>query len=141
MPSVQAPDPFPYGLQKTQKEPACGNRHNRYGPSLYLWKQAPDKSWGRAPVDAQSKELLGVLQGKDWFEFRYQATLPVLPGEARMWLPLAQSDDFQKVETVSVTSPVPWRVLTESAYGNKAIFMIIVLVIVIYVALKVFNIV
>ncbi|MBM4143914.1 MAG: transglutaminase domain-containing protein [Lentisphaerae bacterium] len=97
--------------------------HKVDGVPLYLWKQAPDKSWGRAPADAESKELLGVLQGKDTFEFRYQATLPVLPGEARLWLPLAQSDDFQKVEVVSVTSPVPSRVLTESAYGNKALFM------------------
>lgn len=97
--------------------------HKIDGIPLYVWKQLADKSWGRAPVDGQSNDLLGVLQGVDAFEFRYQAKLPALTGAAGMWVPLAQSDDFQKVELLFVTSPVPWRVVTEPAFSNKAVFM------------------
>lgn len=97
--------------------------HKINGIPLYLWKQAPDKSWGRAPVDEPSKELLGVIHGRDAFEFRYQATLPELPGGARMWLPLAQSDDFQKATVLRIDTPVPPQILTERAHGNKALFL------------------
>ena len=42
----------------------------------------------RVPVDDADNALLGVISGTDAFEFRYQATLPELTGDARCWLPL-----------------------------------------------------
>ena len=97
--------------------------HKLNGQPYYVWKQNADKLWVRAPVEDASKELLGVLTGHDAFEFRYQATLPKLDGPARCWIPLAQSDDFQKIAVKSVNTPVPAKTLTDSAHGNKVLFL------------------
>jgi len=97
--------------------------HKLNGRPYYLWKQNEDRHWVRAPVDDASKELLGVLTGKDAFEFRYQATLPEINGPARCWLPLADSDDFQNVEVRSITTPGTRRILTDSAHGNRVLFL------------------
>ena len=97
--------------------------HKLNGSPYYVWKQNEDKRWVRAPVEDASKELLGVLTGRDAFEFRYQATLPAIAGKARCWLPLAGSDDFQKVTVKSVTAPGEQRTLTDSAHGNRVLFL------------------
>lgn len=97
--------------------------HKLNGIPYYVWKQNADKRWVRAPVEDASKELLGVLTGHDAFEFRYQATLPKLDGAARCWIPLAQSDDFQKIVVKSVQTPVPARTLTDRAHGNQVLFL------------------
>jgi hypothetical protein len=57
--------------------------HKLNGKPYYLWKQNEEKNWVRVPVDGASDDLLGVLTGQDAFEFRYQATLPDIPGPAR----------------------------------------------------------
>jgi transglutaminase-like putative cysteine protease len=77
----------------------------------------------RAPVNDASNELLGVVDGRDAFEFRYQATLPQITGNARCWLPLADSYDFQDVTVKSINVPGVQRVLTDSAHGNRVIFL------------------
>ncbi len=97
--------------------------HKLNGVPYYVWKQNEDKHWVRAPVDDASEELLGVLTGRDAFEFRYQATLPEIKGAARCWLPLAGSDDYQKVTVKSVTVPGAQKTLTDSAHGNSVLFL------------------
>jgi len=97
--------------------------HKLNGRPYYLWKQNEDKHWVRAPVDDASDVLLGVLTGKDAFEFRYQAVLPELAEAAKCWLPLADSDDYQKVEIKSITTPGKRRILTDSAHGNRVLFL------------------
>ncbi len=97
--------------------------HKLNGVPYYVWKQNEDKHWVRAPVDDASKELLGVLTGLDAFEFRYQATLPEIKGTARCWLPLAGSDDYQKVTVKSVAVPGTQKTLTDSAHGNRVLFL------------------
>jgi len=97
--------------------------HKLNGQPYYLWKQNEDKHWVRAAVDDASKELLGVLTGHDAFEFRYQATLPALAGKARCWIPLASSDDFQKVTVKSVRTPGTRRTLVDGAHGNQVLFL------------------
>jgi hypothetical protein len=97
--------------------------HKLNGVPYYVWKQNEDKRWVRAAVDDASKELLGVLTGRDAFEFRYQATLPDITGAARCWLPLAGSDDYQKVTVKSVAVPGTQKTLTDSAHGNRALFL------------------
>ena len=52
--------------------------HKLNGIPYYVWKQNEDKNWVRAEVDTASKDLLGIRTYLDLFEFRYQATLPVL---------------------------------------------------------------
>ena len=97
--------------------------HKLNGRPYYVWKQNDDKLWVRAPVDDASQELLGVLTGRDAFEFRYQATLPALAGAARCWIPLAQSDDFQTVTVKSINVPGTRQTLTDSANGNSVLFL------------------
>ncbi len=97
--------------------------HKLNGQPYYVWKQNEDKHWVRASVDEASKALLGVLTGHDAFEFRYQATLPAVTAKARCWIPLAGSDDFQKVTIKSIRVPGKRKTLTDSAHGNKVLFL------------------
>jgi hypothetical protein len=97
--------------------------HKLNGVPYYVWKQNEDKVWVRVPVDAAAKELLGVITGHDAFEFRYQATLPTIDGPARCWLPLAASDEFQKVTVKAIHTPVAHRTLIDKAHGNTVLFL------------------
>jgi hypothetical protein len=97
--------------------------HKLNGRPFYLWEQGDDGTWVRAAVADAQEELLGVLSGKDAFEFRYQATLPQLSADARCWIPLAGTDQFQQVTVKSVRAPRPPRTLTDSAHGNQVLFL------------------
>ncbi len=97
--------------------------HKLNGVPYYLWQQNEDEQWVRAPVDDASDTLLGVVSDKDAFEFRYQATLPEITGNARCWLPLADSDPFQAVTVRSVSAPGKQEVLIDSSYGNRVLFL------------------
>lgn len=97
--------------------------HKINGRPLYVWEQAPDKTWHRAPVDGASNELLGALSGTDRFTFWYQAIIPPLSNEARVWIPLAQSDRFQKVEVLSITGGDGYRTLVDPEYGNTVMYL------------------
>lgn len=97
--------------------------HKLNGQPYYLWKQNEDKTWERAEVDDASQALLGILTERDAFEFSYQATLPTIAGPARCWLPLAQSDSFQKVTVRSIEAPGNHRTLTDTAHGNQVLFL------------------
>lgn len=97
--------------------------HKLNGRPFYLWEQSDEGTWVRAAVADADEELLGVLSGKDAFEFRYQATLPELTADARCWIPLAGSDAFQQVTVKSVRAPRPPRTLTDRAHGNQVLFL------------------
>jgi len=97
--------------------------HKLNGRPYYLWEQNDDDTWVRAQVDDASNDLLGVLSGTDTFEFRYTATLPEITGDARCWLPLAQTDNFQTVTVQSVSVPGIQETLTDSAHGNRVLFL------------------
>jgi len=97
--------------------------HKLNGRPYYLWEQNEDKVWVRAPVDDASNELLGVVDIKDSFEFRYQAFLPEITGNARCWIPLASSDEFQDVTVRSINVPGAQTILTDSAHGNQVVFL------------------
>ncbi|MEM9159734.1 MAG: transglutaminase-like domain-containing protein [Verrucomicrobiota bacterium] len=64
-----------------------------------------------------------IIKGEDNFEFIYQATIPQLTEDARLWLPLAQSDRNQKVDTVSITAPGDYLIQEESKFGNRYLFV------------------
>jgi hypothetical protein len=97
--------------------------HKINGQPFYLWKQDRKGTWSRAPVKDASKALLGVIQDKDRFEFLYQAKLPQLNDDARMWLPLPESDAFQKVQIKEIDAPGERRILTDQRYGNKVLYL------------------
>lgn len=97
--------------------------HKVNGQPLYAWSQKRNGTWRKVPLKKASPRLLGVVNGADQFEFVYRARLPRITNDAQLWLPLATSDMFQRVEVQAITTPRPWRQLDEQAHGNKVLFM------------------
>jgi transglutaminase-like putative cysteine protease len=97
--------------------------HKINAQPLYLWQQKRDGTWRRVPVKNAPRRLLGVINGSDEFDFIYRARLPQITGEARLWLPLATSDTFQRVEVKDLKAPEPWRELEEREHTNKVLFL------------------
>jgi transglutaminase-like putative cysteine protease len=96
--------------------------HKVDGHPLYLWEQKRDGTWHRIPVNHAPRRLLGVINGSDTFEFFYRVKLPEIIGSARLWLPLATSDTFQRVEVKGITAPETAQELNENEHGNKILF-------------------
>jgi hypothetical protein len=97
--------------------------HKLNGKPFYSWKQKEDKTWHRVSIESASNELLGVIEGKDEFEFYYETTLPKIQNEAKVWIPIAQSDKFQDIEITGMEIHGDNQILTETEYGNKILFM------------------
>jgi len=55
------------------------------------------------------------------FTFHYAFTVKNLPAgkKVRIWIPAAQSDDYQEVRVVSVHGDLPLKKTSESKYGNQ----------------------
>ncbi|NND10708.1 MAG: transglutaminase domain-containing protein, partial [Flavobacteriaceae bacterium] len=97
--------------------------HKLNGRPFYSWKQRKDKTWYRVPLESSSTELLGVIEGEDNFEFHYEVTLPDMKESAQLWIPLAQTDDFQTVALQPIEAPVEHQILEEKEYGNSILYM------------------
>jgi transglutaminase-like putative cysteine protease len=97
--------------------------HKLNGQPFYAWEQKGDGTWHRIPLKEASVGHLGVITGKDEFEFFYRAKLPQITSAARMWLPLASSDSFQTVEVKSVNAPGKQSPLIEREHGNRVLFL------------------
>jgi len=97
--------------------------HKLNGIPYYVWKRNEDQRWVRGPVDGASKDLLGIITGYDAFEFRYRATVPALSGPARCWIPLAGTDQFQKVTVKSIQLPVKSQTLVDQVHQNSVLFL------------------
>lgn len=97
--------------------------HKIDGRPLYAWEQKPDKTWHRVPYEQAGDELLGVIRGEDRYLFDYRFDLPALDAPARVWLPLARSDEWQTVEILSIETPAPHRRLVDSVHGNAILYM------------------
>ncbi|MDC6350282.1 transglutaminase domain-containing protein [Zeaxanthinibacter sp. PT1] len=97
--------------------------HKLNGKPMYTWKQREDKTWYRVPLENASSDLLGVIEGEDSFRFNYELTLPEIKAPAKLWLPVPQSDRFQDVKLVSLTTPVAHQMLEESTHGNTILYM------------------
>jgi len=97
--------------------------HKFNGKPYYSWKQnKEDKTWFRLPLEQSNNDLMGVVEGKDEFEFYYSAQLPQLDGPAKMWIPLAESDDFQEIELLSIEVPEGTKQIEEANYGNTVLY-------------------
>lgn len=97
--------------------------HKLNGRPFYTWKQREDKTWHRVAVTGASTDLLGVIQGKDKFEFRYQAVLPEIKSDAKMWIPIARSDSFQTVRIVSLKVPGRQQMLEDKDNNNTVLYL------------------
>ena len=97
--------------------------HKLNGKPFYTWKKREDKTWYRVPVQGASSDLLGVIEGNDKFEFRYEVTLPKMKESAQLWLPVAQTDRFQTIELLAVNAPVEHKKIEEKKYGNRILYM------------------
>jgi len=97
--------------------------HKLNGKPFYSWKQKEDKTWHRVAIESASNELLGVIEGEDEFEFYYETTLPQIENEAKVWIPIAQSDQFQAIEIKSMEIHGEDQMLSEKEYGNIILFL------------------
>jgi transglutaminase-like putative cysteine protease len=97
--------------------------HKINGQPYYAWEQKADGTWHRIPVKAASDAQLGVIRGKDEFEFSYKAVLPEITGPARLWLPLAATDAFQTVAVKAMDTPRKPSILRDRDYSNQVLFL------------------
>lgn len=97
--------------------------HKLNGMPYYAWQQAADKTWQRIPVEAASPRELGIVTGRDAFEFRYRAELPPIGGSGRMWIPYPESDAFQTVAVTSMQTPGTRRMLRDRDHGNRILLL------------------
>ncbi|MDT7830546.1 transglutaminase-like domain-containing protein [Pricia sp. S334] len=97
--------------------------HKLNGKPYYSWKKRKDKTWYRVPIQGASRDLVGVIEGSDSFDFRYEVTLPEIKESAKLWIPVPQSDRFQTVSMSSLTAPVEHRMLKDEEYGNTILYM------------------
>jgi transglutaminase-like putative cysteine protease len=97
--------------------------HKLNGKPYYAWKQRPDKTWHRVAVEEASTRLLGVIEGSDEFKFYYTVQLPEIKESAKMWIPIAASDNFQTVELTSFKIPGKYQMLKDKEYGNTILFV------------------
>lgn len=98
--------------------------HKLNGKPYYVWKQnKEDKTWYQVPVENADNKLLGIIEGNDEFEFYYSVTLPEIQGNAKLWIPIAQNDEFQEIETISMELPEEEEVLFDKQFGNKSIYL------------------
>lgn len=97
--------------------------HKINGKPYYTWKQAEDKTWFTVAVEHASNKLLGVIEGQDMFTFTYEAILPEITGPAEMWLPVAQSDQFQTIEVLSIEAPENYKMIQDDVYNNDILYL------------------
>jgi transglutaminase-like putative cysteine protease len=97
--------------------------HKLNGKPYYAWEQGDDNIWHTIPVENAGSELLGVIESADRFTFTYEVQLPELNESAEIWLPLAQSDSFQRVEILSIDAPAEYRLLTEGENKNSILYL------------------
>jgi transglutaminase-like putative cysteine protease len=97
--------------------------HKLNGKPYYAWKQRPDKTWHRVPVKDASTRLLGVIEGSDSFQFFYRVELPEINGPAKLWIPIATTDNFQTVEITSMDVPVEYKLLKDKEFNNTILYL------------------
>jgi transglutaminase-like putative cysteine protease len=59
-----------------------------------------------------------IVKGSDEFQFIYRVKLPEIKGDARLWIPLAKTDAFQKVTQEEFSVPITWEKVQDRDYGN-----------------------
>ncbi|NVJ87416.1 MAG: transglutaminase domain-containing protein [Algoriphagus sp.] len=98
--------------------------HKLNGKPFYSWKQnKEDKTWYRVPLEESSNQLLGIVEGVDSFEFYYRVQVPPLSSKAKIWIPVAASDHYQKVEVLEMKLAGEVQELEDRDFGNQLVYM------------------
>ncbi|QCK15196.1 transglutaminase-like domain-containing protein [Mangrovivirga cuniculi] len=97
--------------------------HKLNGKPYYTWKQNKDKTWVTVPVEKASNKLMGVIEGQDNFSFTYEASLPEIADNAEIWIPVAQSDEFQTIEILSIETPGKHKMISDPDFDNSILYM------------------
>ncbi|MCX2744129.1 transglutaminase-like domain-containing protein [Mangrovivirga sp. M17] len=97
--------------------------HKLNGKPYYTWKQNKDKTWVTVPVEQASNKLMGVIEGQDNFSFTYEATIPEITENAEVWIPIAQSDEFQTIEIISIETPGEHKMISDPDFDNSILYM------------------
>jgi len=97
--------------------------HKLNGRPFYLWREQEDGVWVHVDADDASRQLLGIVEGNDHFEFTYQATLPTMTENARMWIPIPTDDQFQEITINRIEIPGKHQMLTENKFGNQILYV------------------
>ena len=74
---------------------------------------------GSALVAARAADAPAIIQGTDQFEFVYRIKLPEIKKAARLWVPLAASDSFQKVTRLPAEVPVESQIVKDRDNVNQ----------------------
>jgi hypothetical protein len=98
--------------------------HKLNGRPFYTWKQnKKDKTWNKVLIENADNALLGAIEGKDEFEFYYTVTLPEIAKNGRIWIPIAQTDEFQTVHLLKLEVPGDYQRIRDAEFGNDVLFM------------------
>lgn len=97
--------------------------HKLNGKPFYSWKQKQDKTWYKMPLAQSENTLLGVKEGNDSFEFYYTVTVPTLTKSAKIWIPIALSDDFQQVTVLKKVVPSQSKILKDPINQNEVLYL------------------
>ncbi len=97
--------------------------HKHNGRPFYTWRQKKDKTWERVSIKDAGNELLGIKSGTDKFKFSYLARVPEIKNSAKMWIPVAESDDFQDVKVANIDLPGKYREIRDRDFGNKILYV------------------
>lgn len=90
---------------------------------LYVWDKDSSGSWITIPIKKAPKKLMNVIENEDNFTFHYDVTIPQLTENAKMWIPIVQTNRFQTVEILSQEIPVEHKVIKDSVFGNKVLYV------------------
>ncbi len=98
--------------------------HKLNGKPYYNWEQnKEDNTWFTVPNKNASNRLLGVIEKQDAFDFKYEVVLPSIVAPANLWLPVASSDNYQKIELKSLWAPGEQRIIKDPDYGNQILYL------------------
>ena len=89
----------------------------------YIWNKDKNGTWEKTPIDAASKELMNVVEGKDQFTFHYDVTVPELKENAEMWIPIVQTNLFQTVQVMSEDVPLKHEIIKDQQHNNEAMYL------------------
>jgi transglutaminase-like putative cysteine protease len=107
--------------KRLSRSSAIGISHNVMKVILMAFAGALVFSGAAYGADIDQVFAREIKRGRDNFEFTYRVKLPALSNSAKLWMPAAQSDSFQRVRTGKIELPNR-KEIAERPNGNKILF-------------------